>query len=390
MRFPKRKNKVRYLSDNSGQNIFAAMKRKIFISTTNDITTDNRVNKVAVLLQDLGYEVKWIGRELATSKELNRDYGTDRMKLWFTKGGLFYAEFQVRLFLKLLFECNRNSVLLANDLDTLLPNFLISRFFGIPLVYDSHEYFCGVPEIQGRWVKRVWLGIERFVFPRLQHIWTVNESIANLYEQDYGKRPQVFRNISPVPDIQSRSRAELGLPEGVKIAINQGSGMNVDRGLEEAVEAVSQMEGWLLLLVGSGDAIPALQTLVQQRGWEDKVKFVGRVPYAQLLQYTSAADVGLSLDKDTNINYRYSLPNKLFDYIHCNTPVVTSKVVEVKRIVEEFGVGRTVQPEDIEALRSAIEAVGAEDYSSALKVAQEALTWEKEQIPLKAFYGQFL
>ena len=155
-----------------------------------------------------------------------------QMKLWFTKGGLFYAEFQVRLFLKLLFECNRNSVLLANDLDTLLPNFLISRFFGIPLVYDSHEYFCGVPEIQGRWVKRVWLGIERFVFPRLQHIWTVNESIANLYEQDYGKRPQVFRNISPVPDIQSRSRAELGLPEGVKIAINQGSGMNVDRGLE--------------------------------------------------------------------------------------------------------------------------------------------------------------
>ena len=190
------------------------MKRKIFISTTNDITTDNRVNKVAVLLQDLGYEVKWIGRELATSKELNRDYGTDRMKLWFTKGGLFYAEFQVRLFLKLLFECNRNSMLLANDLDTLLPNFLISRFFGIPLVYDSHEYFCGVPEIQGRWVKRVWLGIERFVFPRLQHIWTVNESIANLYEQDYGMRPQVFRNISPVPDIQSKSRTELGLPEG--------------------------------------------------------------------------------------------------------------------------------------------------------------------------------
>ena len=366
------------------------MTRKIFISTTNDITTDNRVNKVAVLLQDLGFEVTWIGRKLPTSKELSRSYDTDRMKLWFTKGGLFYAEFQLRLFLKLLFECNRNSVLLANDLDTLLPNFLISRFFGIPLVYDSHEYFCGVPEIQGRWVKRVWLGIERFVFPRLQHIWTVNESIASLYEQDYGKRPQVFRNISPVPEIKSASRAQLGLPEGLKIAINQGSGMNVDRGLEEAVEAVSKMEGWLLLLVGSGDAIPGLETLVQQRGWEEKVKFVGRVPYAQLLQYTSAADVGLSLDKDTNINYRFSLPNKLFDYIHCNTPVVTSNVVEVKRIVDQYGVGKTAQPENIEALRSAIKVVGSTDYTSALQTAQEALTWEKEQIPLRAFYGQFL
>ena len=166
--------------------------------------------------------------------------------------------------------------------------------------------------------------------------------------------------------------------------------MNVDRGLEEAVEAVSQMEGWLLLLVGSGDAIPALQTLVQQRGWEEKVKFVGRVPYEQLLQYTSVADVGLSLDKDTNINYRFSLPNKLFDYIHCNIPVVTSNVVEVKRIVDQYGVGKTIQPENIEALRSAIKAVGSADYTSALQTAQEALTWEKEQIPLRAFYGQFL
>ncbi len=366
------------------------MKRKIFISTTNDITTDNRVNKVAVLLEELGYEVKWIGRKLASSSELKRSYGTERMKLLFTNGGLFYAEFQLRLFFKLLFECDRKSMLLANDLDTLLPNFLISRFFGIPLVYDSHEYFCGVPEIQGRWVKGVWLAIERFIFPRLEHLWTVNESIAGLYEQDYGKRPQVFRNISPLPVFQQKSRTELGLPKDMKIAINQGSGMNVNRGLEEAVEAISAMNSWILLLVGSGDAIPGLKDLVQQKGWEEKVMFVGRVSYAQLLQYTSVADVGLSLDKDTNINYRFSLPNKLFDYIHCNTPVVTSQVLEVKRIVNHYGIGRTVEPENIEALRLAIEAVGSEDFNPALKVAQEALCWEKEQIPLKAFYGQFL
>jgi glycosyltransferase involved in cell wall biosynthesis len=366
------------------------MKRRIFISTTNDISTDNRVNKVAVMLEEMGFEVMWIGRELASSKPLERSYRTERMKLWFTKGGLFYAEFQVRLFFTLLFECDRKSVLLSNDLDTLLPNFLISRFFGIPLVYDSHEYFCGVPEIQGRWVKRVWQGLERFVFPRLDHIWTVNESIAGLYQEDYGKRPKVFRNISPKPSFAKKSRAELGLPEDVKIAINQGSGMNVDRGLEEAVEAVSQMEGWMLLLVGSGDAIPALQKYVTEHQLETKVKFIGRVPYEELLQYTSAADVGLSLDKSTNINYRFSLPNKLFDYIHCNTPVVSSAVVEVKRIVDDYAIGETVDPENIEALKVAIEKVGADTYDTALKKAQKELNWENEQMPLKAFYAQFL
>lgn len=369
------------------------MPKTIFISTTNDISTDNRVNKVALMLEKVGYKVCWIGRELPESKPLSRSYETQRMRLWFKKGGLFYAEFQVRLFLKLLFSASRNSVLLSNDLDTLLPNFLISRFFGIPLVYDSHEYFCGVPEIQGRWVKRVWQALERSLFPRLEHIWTVNESIADLYEKDYGMRPRVFRNISPKPkNLIAKTRAELGLPEDLKIAINQGSGMNVDRGLEEAVEAISGMEGWLLLLVGSGDAIPALKAKVEVEGWQDKVRFVGRVPYDELLGYTSCADVGLSLDKDTNINYRFSLPNKLFDYIHCNVPVVTSKVVEVARIVEGYEVGKTVDPENISELQAAIQEVGSNRhaYVEALRKAQEECNWEKEQLSLRAFYTEVL
>ena len=366
------------------------MKRKIFISTSNDISTDNRVNKVAVLLEDLGYDVEWIGREMKDSVALHRSFCTRRMKLLNSKGGLFYAEFQIRLFFELLFRCNRKSMLLSNDLDTLLPNFLISRLFGIPMVYDSHEYFCGVPEIQGRWVQRIWRAVEGFIFPRLEHIWTVNDSIAELYLKDYGIRPKVFRNISPQPKIQAKSRLELGLPQEVKIAINQGSGMNIDRGLEEAVEAVSGMEGWLLLLVGGGDAIPKLQTLVRQKGLNEKVRFIPRVPYSELLQYTQAADVGLSLDKDTNINYRYSLPNKLFDYIHCNLPVVTSKVVEVRKIVENYGIGQTVDPEDIPALREALHEVSLKSYDSNLKKAQRELNWEKEQEVLKAFYAQFL
>ena len=146
----------------------------------------------------------------------------------------------------------------------------------------------------------------------------------------------------------------------------------------------------MLLLVGSGDAIPTLKEDVKNRGLESKVKFVGRVPYQELLQYTSAADVGLSLDKSTNINYRFSLPNKLFDYIHCDTPVVTSTVVEVKRIVDKYGVGETTNPENIEALRAAIEKVGTGSYDTALSIAQKELSWENEQLPLKAFYGQFL
>ena len=123
------------------------------------------MHKVAILLLELGYDVHWVGRLLPNSVPLDRPYKTTRMRLFFKKGGLFYGEFQVRLFFFLLL--NRSSVVLSNDLDTLLPNYFISRLYNTPLVYDSHEYFCGVPEIQGRWVKKVWLAVERSIFPCL-------------------------------------------------------------------------------------------------------------------------------------------------------------------------------------------------------------------------------
>lgn len=146
----------------------------------------------------------------------------------------------------------------------------------------------------------------------------------------------------------------------------------------------------MLLLVGSGDAIPALKESVRARGLESKVIFVGRVPYAQLLQYTAASDVGLSLDKDTNINYRFSLPNKLFDYLHCGIPVVASPLVEVRRIVEEYGVGATVDPTDIKALQTEIAAVVAqrEQFTKRIERAQSALNWAQESEELKKFYDQ--
>jgi glycosyltransferase involved in cell wall biosynthesis len=342
-----------------------------------------------MLLMELGYSVHWVGRELPESSPLQRPYATTRMKLWFRKGGLFYAEFQVRLFFFLLSK--PVDVLLSNDLDTLLPNFLVARIRKKTLVYDTHEYFCGVPEIQGRWVKKVWQAVERWIFPKLEHVWTVNESIAALYETDYGKRPRVFRNISPKPqEFVSKTRAELGLPEDKIIVINQGSGMNVDRGLEEAVEAVAGMDDrWVLLLVGSGDAIPKLKEYVAQNGWGAKVLFVDRVPYSALLQYTTTADIGISLDKGTNINYRYSLPNKLFDYIHCGIPVVTSEVVEVKRIVDGFRIGKTVDPEDLQELRSSLMEVYDQrvQYHQALLKASEELSWEKERVSLRSFYA---
>ena len=139
------------------------MAQRILISVTSDMVTDQRVNRMASTLKEAGHRVLVIARSLKTSAELMpKRYRIIRFKLWFEKGPLFYLTFNIRLFGFLMWH--HADILVANDLDTLLPNYLASRLKRIPLVYDSHEYFTGVPELQGRpLIRKIWKTIEKLI-----------------------------------------------------------------------------------------------------------------------------------------------------------------------------------------------------------------------------------
>ena len=369
------------------------MGNRAFVSVTNDLYTDNRVHKICIFLEEQGYKVTLIGRIKSDSSPLNdRTYTTKRFKLLWEKGPKFYAAYNLRLFFYLLFR--RADLLVANDLDTLAANYLASKFkFNSRLVYDSHEYFTQVPELIHRpKTQKIWERIEGFIFPRLQTIYTVNQSIARIYSEKYRKDVQVVRNISPSWNPKSTpSRKELGLPENQFLVILQGAGINVDRGAEEAVEAMKLLTDVTLIIVGSGDVIDTLKELVKTYELQNRVLFFGKRPYAEMMAFTSHADVGLTLDKPTSDNYRFSLPNKVFDYIHAETPIVGTNLVEVAQIITTHHVGTVIDQLTPEALASAIHYY--QEHPDVLitqkancRVAATTENWENEQEVLKQIY----
>ena len=349
------------------------MRVRIIVSVTNDLVSDQRVHKVCKTLQEVGLDVLLVGRRFKESEEVKRTYQTYRMKLLFNSGPLFYVEFNLRLFWFLLFQ--KHTLLLSNDLDTLLPNFIASKLKRSVLIYDSHELFPEAPELQNRpFVKSIWESLERFLLPKLQHAYTVCRSIADHYQKQYGLKMEVVRNV-PFLKVKTEQYKKQ------KTLIYQGA-INPGRGLELAIESLVYLNDYNLLVVGDGQGLNELKKLAEVKGVGQQVKFVGRVPYEELEKYTGQASVGLLLEEPLGKSFEYALPNKLFDYIHADLPFIVSNLIEVKRIVEVYGVGEIVQertPQSLAKQIRNISVINSEKYQQA----QEQLCWEKEQKVLR-------
>jgi len=356
------------------------MNNKVIISVTNDLSTDQRVHKVCLTLKNMGCSVLLVGRKLNDSVEINREYDTHRIKLIFNSGPLFYLEFNLRLFFYILFK--KFDFLYSNDLDTLLPNYLISQLLNKKLVYDSHELFSELPELQKRpIVKIIWKYLESFLLPKQKYAITVSKSIADYYEKKYSIKMKVIRNVPFYVTSKKNNSLE-------KIIIYLGT-INPGRGLELAIKSMQYLKDHKLIILGDGKHLKKLKLISKNLDLDSRINFVGKVPYENLYEYTSNANVGLLLEEPLGLSFEYSLPNKLFDYIHLELPFISSNLPEVKKIINTYKVGEILIDRSPKSLAHKIINISKVDIEK-YKIAKKELCWEKEKIILESIIRPLL
>lgn len=357
--------------------------KRVIVSVTNDISTDQRVAKVCKTLIQNNFEILVIGRVLPNSISLKRNYKIKRFRLLFNTGLLFYAEYNLRLFFYLL--VTRKDILLANDLDTLLPNYLISLLQNTKIVFDSHELFPEIPELINRViVKKVWLSLERCIVPKLKNNYTVCNSIAEFYKNKYQT------NFETIKNLPTKKEIDKGVfpfdTDGKKIILYQGA-LNIGRGIELMIETMHFLENHLLVLIGSGDISASLKDKVSKKNLNDKVFFLGKIKPEALHKLTPLADLGLSLEEDLGLNYRFALPNKIFDYIQGEVPILVLNLPEMSQVIKAYNVGEIVKNRAPEKLASQIKEVLEKKYTKELKLAKTALIWEQQEEKLIAIFN---
>ena len=381
----------------------------IVMAVSNDLVTDQRVHRSCMALTESGYKVTLVGRLLPGSEPLKRPYPTKRMRLLFRKKALFYAEFNIRLFLKLLFA--RADAFYSNDTDTIMACFLAARIRGKSLFFDAHEMFPEMPELVGRpRIKRFWERIEDCFLPRIARrdnmaAATVCQSIADVYQKRYGLTMAVVRNVPMTDDSKPVDVSAIlsKVPKNRKILLYQGA-VNVGRGIEAVMEAMPLLDDCHLLVAGIGDKYDELRARAYELAC-DNITFFGRLQPTLLHSLTRHADLGLSLLENRGLNYYYSFPNRIADFVQAGVPVLATDFPEIHNIVERYGIGTLVKPapfdmasrtsqwpqpqEMASIIRDALsywKSLDETDLQSRFAAASADLCWENDKkVLLQAF-----
>ncbi|MBI1342651.1 MAG: glycosyltransferase [Terrimonas sp.] len=341
------------------------------------------MKRICGTLADAGYEVTLTGRKRKTSLPLSpASYQQTRLQCFFTKGILFYAEFNTRLFFYLLFK--KCDCICAIDLDTILPCYGASKLKGVQRVYDAHEYFSQMEEVISRpLVYKFWHWVEQKMIPRFPKGYTVCGSIADEFKHLYHVHYAVVRNVPVVQEEEPVTTTE-------KYILYQGA-VNKGRGLVNLIQAMKSVP-CPLVICGDGNAMDEVKEAIILHGLENKIKLTGMLPPEKLKEYTRNAYMAVNTFQRQGLNQYFSLANKFFDYIHAGIPQVTMNYPEYRRINEEYDIALLIEDINPETIAQGLNKMLNDNVlfnrlQANMAKARKALNWNNEQSVLLNFYA---
>jgi glycosyltransferase involved in cell wall biosynthesis len=272
----------------------------------------------------------------------------------------------------------------CNDYNTMWIG-VAAKLRGARVVYDSHELW---PDRNLRPEWRRWLLACEWLFVHVaDRVVTTSPGYADVLARRYRTtRPALVRNVPEWPPQMSAVPTS-----GEPMAVYFGA-ITRNRGLEDAISALVALPRLRLRIVGPeawGHAA-VLRELAHDLGVEQRVELAAPVAPDDARLMLADACVGLALIQPACLSYRLTLPNKLFEYVHAQLPIVATNLPVIDDFVRTHGVGLTVEPGDPAQLAAALARLLDDELNgrcrdAAARTASQ-ISWTSEQHVLGDVY----
>ncbi len=360
-------------------------KKKVLIAFLGNLNYDSRCKNLYDTLTANNYNVEFIGFDWLT-KDFKTQLGDVTIhKLRKGKFSLgYYIAFIYRLKMHLL--KSRSTIFFAEDIYTLPFTVFFGKLKRARVFYDSRELFGHLAGLRKKkFIQKIFQLTEIFFIKHVDYVIVTGEMDAEFIKEKYGiSNIIVLRNLPRYykPQRVVNLKQQLNIDKPQKILLYQGVILH-GRGLTPAFKALKELEDFSLVILGGGEFSEYYKGLAKDMGLGNRVFFLGKVKQEEVLQYTTGADIGLALIENISLSYYYALPNKLFEYIMAEVPVIASNLPQMKKIVDEYQVGLTVDLEKPDELIAAIKSLSENPgqynkYKDNCKTASLELNWETE------------
>ena len=377
--------------------------KKVTSIVLNNFKNDSRVLKENISLQRAGYDVQVVAlhEELLNEFEKVQNIPVHRVKLK-TRGWSKQKLIQLIKYFEFIFrvvkQYKTSDILHCNDLNALPIGVIIKNFFNknAKIVYDAHEYEINDVPNQSKVSIKIKYFLEKYLIKYADAVITVSDSIADDYARMYNiQRPSVVLNAPHYRENIEKNdlfRNTFSIEKEQTIFLYQGALMR-GRGIEILIDSFKLIEKEgsyeelpVLVIMGYGVLEDYIHKNIKD---SQNIFFHKAVSPDILLNYTNSADIGFCTIEHTCQSENYGLPNKLFEYIMVEKPVIVSNLFEMGNLVRNNSIGLVVKENTVKGIISTVAEIlmlNLDEIKLSIKNVKQNYTWElQEKIFLEVY-----
>ncbi|MGB5849437.1 MAG: glycosyltransferase [Ignavibacteriaceae bacterium] len=359
--------------------------KKVLITFLGNIDYDTRCYNLYNSFKVNGFDVSFTGFDWLTEdfKPVHGEVTIHKLHKGFLSLS-FYLKFIWHI--KPALFSSRATIFFAEDIYTLPFAVIFGKLKRVKIIYDSRELYGFLAGLNERkFVQYFWKIVEKLFIKHADHIITTGSMDSDVLKEMYGvTNTVVLRNLPRFykPEERTDLRAQLRISKDQKIMLYQGVILK-GRGIEKIFDILPEMSEFVFVLIGGGEFENYYKKLAVERKVINQVFFIGKFSQEDLPKLTPSADVGIALIENISKSYYYALPNKLFEYMMAEVPVVVSNLPQMKEIVDKFNVGFAIDPDNKDELITALENITSDEvqykkFKQNCKIASKELNWENE------------
>ena len=287
----------------------------------------------------------------------------------------------------------------AHDLDAFALFAPFARPANVKIIYDSHELETG--RNAPRWTieqRAAHAALEERSIPLADRVITVGPAICEILSERYQiPLPTMVPNSPPKKNIRTNQRLakRLGLQEDERVILYLG-GIMPNRGIEDLFQSLKELPNQIhVAFIGYPVSVfeSRFQSLLQEYSdYSSRIHVLGRKPYEDVVFEAYGADLGFNAIDLTCESYKNALPNKFFEYVFADIPVLSTHQKDVVALTEKYELGGIIEDTSPKTLSKTIVKLLAKFPAGLSSLPRQRFIneycWENQSEKLLDLYQQ--